>query len=59
MTVSASIQDFSRSDRRAITVEDIEYSMDGAMQRYIRFIYRSIGSDATQGWYFNLSVVLP
>jgi hypothetical protein len=59
VTVSAGIQDFSPGDRRAITVESIEYSMDGAQLHYVHFAYRNTGSDPIQGWYFNLSVVLP
>lgn len=59
VTISAGIQDFSASDRRAITVDTTEYSMDSAQRRYVRFTYRNTGSDPIQGWYFNLSVVLP
>ncbi len=59
VTISAGIQDFSPGDRRAITVDSVEYSMDAAQGRYVRFTYRNTGSDPIQGWYFNLSVVLP
>ena len=59
VTISAGIQDFSPGDGRAITVESPEYVMDGAQRRYVRFTYRNTGSEPMQGWYFNLSVVLP
>lgn len=59
VTISASIQDFSPGDRRAITVDSTEYSMDSAQRCYVRFTYRNTGSDPIQGWFFNLSVVLP
>jgi hypothetical protein len=46
---------------RAITIDSIEYFMldSGPRDPYIRFTYRNSGSEPIQGWYFNLSVVLP
>jgi hypothetical protein len=59
VTISAGIQDFGPGDRRAITVDSTEYSMDRAQRHYVHFTYRNTGSEPIQGWYFNLSVVLP
>jgi hypothetical protein len=57
-TISANVQDFSGGGLRAITIDSLQYALDGT-QRYVYFTYRNTGTEPIQGWYFNLSVVVP
>ena len=60
-TITVAIQDFSHFENgsRRITVEGIEYESNEKGQDYIHFTYRNNGPDEIQGWFFNLSLVVP